>query len=143
MLRSVVAEALVIGFVSSLSASPRLRAGKGLIALFTAAGLDLPRAGIVVAPRTVLISLAVGTLVTVLAGLLPGSGRPSAADLGGARGRVLPKGRLSRYALPASLTLIALAAASVGYGLSSTATSVAAHVVSSSRASWRSSSASR
>ena len=96
VLRSVVAEALAIGFVSSLvGLVVGFGLAKGLIALFTAAGLDLPRAGIVVAPRTVLISLAVGTLVTVLAGLLPALRATEVPPISAVReGACVPKGRL-------------------------------------------------
>ena len=132
VLGSVVAEALAIGFVASLlGLAVGFGLAKGLIALFSAAGLDLPRAGIVLAPRTVLISLAVGTLVTVVAGLLPALRATEVPPISAVReGACVPKGRLSRYALPASLALIALAAASIGYGLFVHGSSVAAHVVS-------------
>ena len=131
VLRSVVAEALVIGFVSSVvGLAVGFGLAKGLIALFAAAGLDLPRAGIVFAPRTVLISLAVGTIVTVLAGLLPALRATEVPPISAVReGACVPKGRLSRYALPASLALVSLAAAAIGYGLFVHGPSVAAHVL--------------
>ena len=131
VLRSVVAEALVIGVAASLvGLAVGFALARGLIALFSAAGIDLPRAGIVFEPRTVLISLAVGTIVTVLAGLLPALRATEVPPISAVReGACVPKGRLSRYALPASLALVALAAASIGYGLFVRGPSVAAHVV--------------
>ena len=72
VLRSVILETLVIGIVASL-----LGLGLGFVladqlsALFGALGLGLPEAGTVVAERTVVVSLAVGVLITLLAGLVP------------------------------------------------------------------------
>ena len=72
VLGSVLLEALTIGLLASLAG---LAAGfgiaKGLNALFVSLGLDLPEAGMVFASRTVVVSLLVGTLVTLVAGLLP------------------------------------------------------------------------
>src|SRR5262249_58647167 len=63
VLRSVMAEALAIGFVASLAGLVvGFALAHGLVALFSAAGLDLPRARIVVAPRTVGVSLALATI---------------------------------------------------------------------------------
>ena len=65
-------EALVIGVLASLIG---LAAGfgiaKGLDAVFASMDMDLPEAGMVFAARTVVVSLLVGTLVTLLAGLVP------------------------------------------------------------------------
>ena len=44
---------------------------RGLNALFKTAGVDLPHAATVIAPRTFFVSILVGTLVTVLASLVP------------------------------------------------------------------------
>ena len=132
VLRSVVAEALVIGFVASIvGLVVGFGIAEGLIALFSAAGLDLPRAGIVLEPRTVLISLALGTVMTVLAGLFPALRATEVPPIAAVReGACVPKGRLSRHALPGSLALVTLAAASIGFGLFIHGPSVAAHVVS-------------
>jgi putative ABC transport system permease protein len=130
VLRSVVAEALVIGFVSSLvGLAVGLGLAEGLIALFSAAGIDMPRAGIVVAPRTVLISLAVGTVVTLLAGLFPALRATEVPPISAVReGACVPKGRFSRRAPAASLALVTLAVAAIGFGLFVHGPSVAAHV---------------
>jgi putative ABC transport system permease protein len=48
-----------------------LALAKGLNALFVALGVGLPQAGTVFATRTIVVSLLVGTLVTLLAGLFP------------------------------------------------------------------------
>ena len=42
-----------------------------MIALFSALGVDLPEAGTVIATRTIIVSMLVGTAVTVLASILP------------------------------------------------------------------------
>ena len=72
ILASVLVEALVIGVLASLLG---LAAGfgiaKGLDAVFTTMQIDLPEAGMVFAPRTVIVAMAVGVLVTLAAGLLP------------------------------------------------------------------------
>ena len=70
--RTVLLEALIVGFVASLIG---LGAGYGLAKLlnnvFAALGLDLPQAETVFAQRTIVVSLAVGTFATLLAGFLP------------------------------------------------------------------------
>ncbi len=89
VLRTVLLEAFVIGLLASV-AGLLLGIGlaKGLNGLFKSLGIDLPQASTVLATRTVVVSLAVGVAVTLLAALRPGSaGHPRAADRGGAGGR--------------------------------------------------------
>jgi putative ABC transport system permease protein len=73
VLGSVVLEALVVGVLASLVG---LFAGVGLAvalsSILASIGLDLPQAGTVFAAHTVVASLAIGVVVTVLAGLAPG-----------------------------------------------------------------------
>ncbi len=72
VLRTVIAEALMMGAAAS---AVGLAAGyglaKGLDAIFKSVGLDLPETGTVFASRTILVSLIVGIVVTLVAGLLP------------------------------------------------------------------------
>ena len=72
VLGSVLLEALTIGVLASaVGLVAGLGIAKGLNALFVSLGLDLPEAGTVFASRTIVVSLLVGTLVTLIAGLLP------------------------------------------------------------------------
>jgi putative ABC transport system permease protein len=72
VLRAVLVEALVIGLLGSLvGLGVGYLIALGLQGLFASLGLDLPQAGTVFATRTVVVALLVGTLVTVLAGLVP------------------------------------------------------------------------
>jgi putative ABC transport system permease protein len=72
ILGSVLLEALVIGVLASLlGLAAGFGVAKGLNAVFASMDLALPEAGIVFAARTVVVSLLVGTLVTVVAGLVP------------------------------------------------------------------------
>lgn len=70
--RSVLVEAVVTGLIASLVG---LVAGLGLAVLLTQAmaalGLDLPSTSIVVAPRTVIVSVLAGLIVTVISALIP------------------------------------------------------------------------
>jgi putative ABC transport system permease protein len=72
VLRSVLLEALVLGIGASVVG---VLAGFGLAKLlegvFASLGLALPDAGTVFAARTVVVALAVGTLATLVAGLVP------------------------------------------------------------------------
>jgi putative ABC transport system permease protein len=72
VLTSIVIEAVVVGLVASLvGLGVGLLLASGLQALFAAIGLDLPATGQVVAGRTIVACLAVGTIVTVVASLSP------------------------------------------------------------------------
>ncbi len=72
VLRSVITEGLVLGALGSLvGLGLGVITALGLRALFKAVGLDLPSNGTVIETRTILVSLLVGTIVTVLAGLAP------------------------------------------------------------------------
>src|SRR5918994_3892905 len=68
VMRSVVIEDLVIGLLASVIG---LFAGLGLAKLLTAVGGELPEAGMVFSLRTVVISLALGTVITLLASIMP------------------------------------------------------------------------
>jgi putative ABC transport system permease protein len=72
VLRMVLVEAFMIGLLASVVG---LGVGYGLAlglgSLLDSMGLDLPDAGTVFATRTIVVSLLVGTLVTMAAGLIP------------------------------------------------------------------------
>ena len=72
VMRSVITEGLTIGLLGSLAGLLLgLAVAAGLRALFKAIGVDLPSSGNVIATRTIIVSLVVGTLVTVLSSLAP------------------------------------------------------------------------
>jgi putative ABC transport system permease protein len=72
ILRSVVYEGLLLGVGGAvLGLLAGIALAPGLDALFKAFGADLPDSGTVVETRTIIVSLAVGIIVTVLAGLPP------------------------------------------------------------------------
>jgi putative ABC transport system permease protein len=68
----VLLEALAIGLLASAAGiGVGVALAAGLQAVFTAVGLDLPADGLVLATRTIVVSLAVGTLATLLAAAIP------------------------------------------------------------------------
>src|SRR3954464_4181751 len=72
VLRSVLLEALTIGLVGSLvGILAGLGFAKAINALFKALGIDLPTTSLVLEPRTVIVCLLVGTLVTLAGALAP------------------------------------------------------------------------
>src|SRR6202008_4222606 len=72
VLRSVRLARLVIGLVAStIGLFLRFGMAKGLLVLFSALGVDRPDGGTVFAARTVIVSLLVGTGVTLLAAIAP------------------------------------------------------------------------
>ena len=72
VLVSVVIEAAVVGVVASLAGLAGGIGVAGLLkGLFDAAGFALPAGGVVVTSGTVIVSVVVGVVVTLLAGILP------------------------------------------------------------------------
>ncbi|HSK24277.1 MAG TPA: FtsX-like permease family protein [Egicoccus sp.] len=68
----VVGEAVVVGLLASLTGIlAGLGLARGLQALLSLFGLDMPSGALVVQPRTVAVSLTVGVAVTVVSALLP------------------------------------------------------------------------
>jgi putative ABC transport system permease protein len=72
VLGGLVVEAIVVGIVASLTG---FVLGIGLSVLLRAAlralGIDIPASGLVVLPRTLIVSLLVGTIITVISGVFP------------------------------------------------------------------------
>jgi putative ABC transport system permease protein len=100
VLGSVLLESLVIGVLASIiGLFLGLLLAKGMDALFSAAGIDLPKTGTVFATRTVVVSLAIGILVTLLASLWPAYRSTRVPPIAAVReGSVLPPLRFARYA---------------------------------------------
>ena len=116
---AVVLEAFLTGLVASLVG---LGAGVGLAigldALFAKLDLDLPAANTVFATRTVVVSLLVGTVVTVVAGILPAVRATRVPPIAAVReGYQPPRGRLAPFMPYIALATIALAVALLGFAL--------------------------
>jgi putative ABC transport system permease protein len=119
VLNSVILEAFVIGLLASLIG---LFLGLGLAAglnwIFKEFNLDLPTQGIVFAPRTIIVSLAVGLIVTLVAGLLPARKATRVPPIAAVReGFVLPKGRMARFTPYIAIAVTVLAVAVLSYSL--------------------------
>lgn len=72
VLAEVLGESAVIGLVASAAGvAAGIGLAVGLKAGLAALGIDLPASGLVVSPRTVLVGLATGTLITVLSAIAP------------------------------------------------------------------------
>ncbi len=99
ILRSVIVEAFVVGVVASLvGLFFGLGLAKGLFKLFDVAGLTLPNNGLTLETRTIVVSLALGILVTLLASVYPGIARDDGpADRGRARRSDAPERAARRH----------------------------------------------
>jgi putative ABC transport system permease protein len=119
VLRTVVLEAVFVGVLASLvGVGAGVGLAQGLTALFSSAGLDLPRADMVFAPRTPIVALLLGSIVTLAASLPPALRATRVSPIAAVReGASLPKGRLARFAFPISIALVVLAVATLSYGL--------------------------
>jgi putative ABC transport system permease protein len=72
VMRSVITEGVTIGVLGSVAGLLLgVAVAGGLRALFRAVGVDLPSNGNVILSRTIIVSLVVGTVVTVLSSLAP------------------------------------------------------------------------
>jgi putative ABC transport system permease protein len=119
VLGSVVIEGFVIGLLASIiGLFLGLGVGKGMNALFVAFGIDLPLAGTVFATRTVVVSLIVGTTITVLASIVPALRATRVPPISAVReGSTPPRSRFAPYAVYVALGTIAVSVVALGAGL--------------------------
>jgi putative ABC transport system permease protein len=114
----VVAEAAVIGLTASVvGLFTGLGIARAVTAVFGAVGADLPKAGAALHLRTIVVALAVGLLVTVIAALVPAlraTRVPPVAAL--QEGAALPPSRVSRLTpyLAALVSTVGIAMVLVG-----------------------------
>jgi putative ABC transport system permease protein len=119
VLAAVLVEALAVGLLASVIG---LFSGFGLAAglreLFKALNLDLPATGLVFAPRTIIVSLLVGVLVTLVAGLAPAIRATKVPPIAAVReGAELPRGRFARVWPWVAGVITALGVLLLGYSL--------------------------
>jgi putative ABC transport system permease protein len=119
VLWSVLIEAFVIGLIASIvGLFAGLGLAAGLNALFKALNADLPTQGLVFAPRTVVVSLLIGVLVTLAAGIFPALRATRVPPIAAVReGFTLPPGRFARYSPYIALVVIGIAVVLLGYSL--------------------------
>jgi putative ABC transport system permease protein len=118
VMRAVVVEALVIGlFGSVIGLFLGLALAKLLNKLFVLFGIDLPQGDTVFATRTIVVSLVVGTVVTLVASIRPARRATRVPPIAAVReGSVLPVSRFAKYGPVTAFAILAAAVALVALG---------------------------
>ncbi|MBM3147884.1 MAG: FtsX-like permease family protein, partial [Actinobacteria bacterium] len=119
VLLSVVVEALALGtLASALGIAAGLGVAVGINQLFQALGADIPVSGLILAPRTVLIAVAVGLGVTLLSSLVPAVRATRVPPVAAMQeGQTLPPTRFSRLSTAAAALVTAAGGASLAWGI--------------------------
>jgi putative ABC transport system permease protein len=119
VLKAVIVEAFVMGVLASITGViAGLGLATGLFKLFDAVGFTLPNNGLVLLTRTVIVALAVGIIVTLLASLRPALRATRVPPIAAVReGSTLPPGRFARFRPLAALLLTLVGFAALVFGL--------------------------
>ncbi|HTU85441.1 MAG TPA: FtsX-like permease family protein [Solirubrobacteraceae bacterium] len=119
VLRSVLIEAFVIGTLASIiGLFLGLLLAKGLNSLLVSFGINLPSTSTVFKTRTIIVALAVGIVITMLAALRPALRATRVAPIAAAReGALLPPSRWAKYGTQAAGATIVAAIALMLVGL--------------------------
>ncbi|MDQ3866953.1 MAG: ABC transporter permease, partial [Actinomycetota bacterium] len=119
VLWSVVLEAFVIGFLASvIGLFAGLGLAVGLNTLLKSFGGDLPTTGTVFATRTIVVSLVIGTVITLLAGVFPAIRATRVPPISAVReGAALPPSRFARFSPYIGGLVIALAIVLLAYAM--------------------------
>jgi putative ABC transport system permease protein len=119
LLGSVMIEAFVIGLLASLTGLfLGLLLAVGLNELFKLLEVELPTTSLRLTTGAIIASLAVGIVITLLAGLAPALRATRVPPISAVReGATLPPSRFARYWPYVAGVLIALAALTLGYSL--------------------------
>jgi len=124
VLLTVIAEAGLLGAGASVAGLfAGLGVAKGINSLFKAVGADTPMSGLGLQPRTVIVALAVGILVTLGSALIPALRATRVPPVAAMQeGSVLPPSRSSRFAPFFGAGLAAAGAALLVFGFVSDST---------------------
>ena len=119
ILWSIIVEALVVGTAASVvGLFLGLGLAKLLFWLFDLVGFTLPNSGLLFETRTIVVSLAVGIIVTLLASLRPAVRATRVPPIAAVReGATLPPSRFARFRTVGSLVITGLGFAALSYGL--------------------------
>src|SRR4051794_24354605 len=119
VMRSVITEALAMGIAASVvGIGVGYVLAKGLNSLFTSIGIDLPTTGTIFETRTVIVSLFVGVIVTVIAGVGPAMRATRVSPVIALReGADIPADRVGRRAPIIAAVVTGIALLLLGYGL--------------------------
>jgi putative ABC transport system permease protein len=110
ILTSVIVEALLIGLLGALvGLAVGFAIAKGLNELFKAIGVDLPTTGLVLEDRTVIVSLAIGLVVTLVSSLLPALRSTRVPPIAALQALELPRSRRRTVAYVALAGLLCVA----------------------------------
>jgi putative ABC transport system permease protein len=122
---SVVVEALIMGALASVvGLFLGLALAKFLFWLFDAVGFTLPNQGLLFEARTIIVSLALGIVVTLIASFFPALRATRVPPIAAVReGATLPPGRFARFRTPFAALLTAVGFALLVLGLFSHGTS--------------------
>ena len=115
---TVVVEALIVGIVAS-AVGVVVGIGIAIVlkGLLSSLGIDLPSSGTVIQPRTVIVSIVIGTIVTVVAALVPARRAARIAPIEALREAQDRPGRSLRFRLVSGAIVLALGVAPLAYGL--------------------------
>jgi putative ABC transport system permease protein len=126
VLVSVVIEAVIVGLVASaLGVVFGLFVAAGLRGLFGAIGIDLPGTATVLSARTVWVSLALGTVVTVIASVVPARRASKVAPVEALRASEDAGESSLRVRLVVGLIVTVIGVAALLYGLFATPSNAA------------------
>jgi putative ABC transport system permease protein len=118
MMTSVLVEATVIGILSSLIG---VLVGIGIALLLQSAlnatGFEIPSSGTAILPRTFIVSIVVGTLVTVVAALVPARRAARVAPIEALREAQDRPGRSLRFRIISGIVVLVLGVVPLLYGL--------------------------
>ena len=119
VLRSVRIEGLAIGLLASvIGLVLGFGVAKGMLVLFSAMGVDLPKADTVFALRTVIVSIVLGTGITLLATVVPARRATRVPPIAAVReGSTLPASRLAAHSLRAGVGVALAAVAAISAGV--------------------------
>jgi putative ABC transport system permease protein len=116
---SVIVESLVMGTLASIvGLFLGLALATGLFKLFDAVGFTLPNSGLIFSTRTIIVSLALGIIVTLLASILPAFKATRVPPIAAVReGATISPGRFARFRTPIAGVITVLGFAGLLWGL--------------------------
>src|SRR5262245_11863644 len=118
VMTSVLVEAVVVGVVSSLLG---IVVGIGIAillkGLLNATGVEIPSSGTVILARTIIVSIVVGTVVTVVAAVVPARRASKVSPIEALREAQDRPGRSLRFRLISGIVVLALGVIPLLYGL--------------------------